>query len=185
MGIYLARIMDRFKKQEQKGIAKYGQILEDNPAQIKERLEHLAQELTDGLMYVEWIKEGIMAFDQYQRLAERTANRGPDDTTERRFINFAFGLMGETGEIVDYLKKILFHGHDLDANRDKLKLELGDCLWYIAMIASAAGLSLNEVAIANIEKLRKRYPDGFSEEQSRNRPEMQDIPARLKGEGTP
>jgi hypothetical protein len=54
---YLDRIIARFKAQEKKGIKKYGQILENNNAPMLERLEHLAQELTDGLMYVEWIKE--------------------------------------------------------------------------------------------------------------------------------
>jgi NTP pyrophosphatase (non-canonical NTP hydrolase) len=110
-----------------------------------------------------------MSFNKYQQLAEKTAARGPSDTTEQRFINFGFGLMGETGEVVDCLKKILFHGHDLEDNREKLKHELGDCLWYIATIATTAGISLDEVAKANIEKLKARYPEGFSEERSINR----------------
>lgn len=110
-----------------------------------------------------------MDFSEYQRLAERTANRGPQDTAERRFINFSFGLMGELGEVIDCLKKILFHGHDLEMNRDKLKIELGDLLWYIATTATTAEIDLDDIAIANIEKLRKRYPEGFSEEASRNR----------------
>jgi hypothetical protein len=54
---YLDRIIDRFRSQEAKGINKYGQVLEQNHADIQERLEHLAQELSDGLMYIEWIKE--------------------------------------------------------------------------------------------------------------------------------
>jgi len=45
-----------------------------------------------------------MQFNEYQQLAERTANRGPEDTAERRFTNFAFGLAGETGEVIDCLK---------------------------------------------------------------------------------
>lgn len=50
---YFDRIADRFKRQEQKGISKYGQVLEDNPRGVVEALEYLAEELTDGLMYVE------------------------------------------------------------------------------------------------------------------------------------
>lgn len=57
MSRYLDRIIDRFKSQRKKGIDKYGQVLENNHAPLFERLEHLAQELTDGLMYIEWIKE--------------------------------------------------------------------------------------------------------------------------------
>ena len=53
MARYLDRILARFKRQEQKGISKYGQILEDNPRGVLEALEYLAEELTDGLMYVE------------------------------------------------------------------------------------------------------------------------------------
>ena len=73
----------------------------------------------------------------------------------------SFGLMGETGEVIDCLKKILFHGHDLELNQDKLKFELGDCLWYIATLANTTGLKLEDIAIANIEKLKARYPNGF------------------------
>mgnify|MGYP000874618891 CR=1 FL=1 len=53
MARYLDRIVARFKRQEAKGISKYGQILEDNPRGLLEALEYLAEELTDGLMYVE------------------------------------------------------------------------------------------------------------------------------------
>ena len=53
MARYMDRIVARFKRQEQKGISKYGQILEDNPRGVLEALEYLAEELTDGLMYVE------------------------------------------------------------------------------------------------------------------------------------
>lgn len=58
MGRYKDRIDARFEAQERKGIEKYGQVLEDNHGNLDYRLEHLAQELTDALMYVEWIKEG-------------------------------------------------------------------------------------------------------------------------------
>lgn len=108
-----------------------------------------------------------MNFTEYQMLAERTANRGAQYTPESRFVNFAFGLAGEAGEVIDSLKKHLFHGHPLD--RERLKLELGDVLWYIATITTTAGMTLEDVAIANIEKLKARYPDGFDSEKSINR----------------
>jgi NTP pyrophosphatase (non-canonical NTP hydrolase) len=109
-----------------------------------------------------------MKFNEYQQLAERTAYR-ENDTAERRFLNFSFGLMGETGEVVDLLKKHLFHGHELD--RLKLKIELGDILWYIATIATTAGIELDNIGECNIAKLKARYPEGFSEEKSINRAE--------------
>lgn len=54
---YRQAIIDRLDSQRNKGVNKYGQPLELNRANIDERLEHLAQELTDGLEYIEWIKE--------------------------------------------------------------------------------------------------------------------------------
>ena len=105
-----------------------------------------------------------MNMTDYQALAARTIN--PEQPDKERLINFVFGLAGETGETIDLLKKIIYHGHDLETNRDKLTMELGDCLWYIAGIATAAGITLDDIATRNIEKLRRRYPDGFSEERS-------------------
>ncbi len=104
-------------------------------------------------------------FDEYQRLARRTLNQNVEDSM--RFANLGMGLAGESGEVCDYLKKVVFHGHSLDA--DKLKDELGDVLWYLANLADTTGLSLSEVAEHNIEKLRQRYPDGFAADKSRYR----------------
>jgi NTP pyrophosphatase (non-canonical NTP hydrolase) len=82
-------------------------------------------------------------------------------------LNGALGLCGEAGETADIVKKHFFQGHDLD--KEDLKNEMGDCLWYIAVLAHSAGIELHEVARYNIEKLKKRYPDGFSFEKSINR----------------
>jgi len=110
-------------------------------------------------------------FNDYQQLAERTAYR-ENDTAERRFFNFSFGLMGELGEVIDLLKKHLFHKHPLD--KEKLKLELGDLLWYMATTATTAGIDLDDIAESNIAKLKTRYPEGFSEEKSINRVESEE-----------
>ena len=107
-----------------------------------------------------------MTLDDYQRLAARTM--GPR-TREQQLANVALGLAGEAGEVADTLKKHLFHAHPLDTA--ELAKELGDCLWYVAGAATALGLSLGEIGAGNIEKLRRRYPDGFSEERSLNRAE--------------
>lgn len=105
------------------------------------------------------------SFNDYQELARRTLNQDVEDSM--RFANLGMGLAGESGEVCDYLKKVVFHGHSLDA--DKLADELGDVLWYLANLADAAGFSLDEVADRNIEKLRRRYPDGFASQRSRHR----------------
>lgn len=69
--------------------------------------------------------------------------------------------------MADLLKKHVFHGYELD--RDKLAKELGDVMWYVATIVTTANLSLEDIAEKNIEKLRKRYPNGFKTEDSVNR----------------
>ena len=108
-----------------------------------------------------------MNLDDYQQLAARTLGR--DRTHEQQLANAALGLTGEAGETAELIKKHLFHATPLD--QDALVKELGDCLWYIAAFATAQGLSLDEIAQRNIDKLRKRYPEGFDPERSRNRTE--------------
>ena len=105
-----------------------------------------------------------MTLDEYQALARRTLGDRPH---EQQLSNAALGLSGEAGEVADMLKKHLFHSHPLD--RDALVKELGDCLWYVAAMATALDVDLGEVGARNIEKLRRRYPDGFSAERSMNR----------------
>ena len=77
------------------------------------------------------------------------------------------GLAGEAWEVVDLLKKHLFHGHPLDT--EKLTRELGDVLWYVAELSTALGVKLSIVAQRNLEKLAARYPDGFDPARSQNR----------------
>ena len=62
------------------------------------------------------------------------------------------------------MKKYICHGHELD--KQHLIKELGDVAWYLAEAAHALGVPLEEVLAANIEKLKRRYPDGFSTEKS-------------------
>ena len=113
------------------------------------------------------IGEIAMNANEYQRLAMRTLN--PELNRKDVLINSVMGLCGESGEASDIVKKWLFHGHELD--RDHLKKELGDIAWYLAEAATALDLPLEEILQANIEKLRKRYPEGFDTERSSVRPE--------------
>lgn len=106
----------------------------------------------------------ILTPDDYQRLAMRTKT---GDSTELRLINAALGLAGESGEFADSIKKCQFHGHALDVAH--IANELGDILWYVAQACDALDLHMSDVMQANIEKLRRRYPDGFSAERSINR----------------
>lgn len=104
--------------------------------------------------------------DWYQAQAMRTAE---DQYAEKSLVEAALGLTGETGECVEIIKKHIFQGHDLET--DKLIGEIGDVLWYAALLAWVLGVSLGEIMMRSVEKLRERYPDGFDPERSRNREE--------------
>jgi NTP pyrophosphatase (non-canonical NTP hydrolase) len=106
-----------------------------------------------------------LTLDAYQADAARTLAMPLDSQLQLAVL--ALGLTGEAGEVADLLKKELGHGHDADDV--KLSKELGDVLWYIAALASKRGLSLSCIAQGNIDKLKARYPDGFSHEASKNR----------------
>jgi len=105
-----------------------------------------------------------MEFNEYQKLAIRTASEA-SKSKENLILNGVMGLCGEAGECIEIVKKHKFHGHELNA--EKLKDEASDCLWYLAAIVEGLGTTLEEIAIHNIEKLSKRYPDGFSKENSK------------------
>lgn len=79
----------------------------------------------------------------------------------------ALGLVGETGEVVDEIKKYLYHGHTV--NKQKIIEEIGDCLWYLSYLAYLLDTSMEEVAIINRVKLERRYPQGFDPDKSVNR----------------
>jgi NTP pyrophosphatase (non-canonical NTP hydrolase) len=103
-----------------------------------------------------------MTINEYQILAMTTANKELSRT--QMLENGVMGLCGEAGECIDLVKKNRFQGHELD--RDRLIGELGDVAWYLAEAAYALGVDLEEVLSRNVEKLRKRYPQGFTREQS-------------------
>lgn len=106
--------------------------------------------------------------DEYQQAAMRTAPWFPQDIySDSLMINGVMGLAGESGECVDMVKKYLFQGHDLD--KEHLAKELGDVAWYLAITARAIGYDLSTVLQMNVEKLKKRYPDGFTPENSIHR----------------
>ena len=106
-----------------------------------------------------------MEINEYQRLAMRTLNE--DIPKKEVLINAVMGLCSESGEAIDLVKKQLFQGHELDEAH--LKEELGDIAWYLAEAAEALGMDLDDVFAANIEKLKRRFPEGFAADRSINR----------------
>ena len=108
-----------------------------------------------------------MTVNEYQKLAMTTLN--PALEKKDVLINGVMGLCGESGEAIDIVKKWLAQGHELD--KQKLAKELGDIAWYLAETATALDLKLEDIFEANIEKLKKRYPEGFDSQRSIHREE--------------
>ena len=108
-----------------------------------------------------------MTANEYQKLAMTTLN--PELSKKDVLINAVMGLCGESGEAIDIVKKWLAQGHDLD--REKLARELGDVAWYLAEAATALDMDLETILQGNLDKLAKRYPDGFQTHRSLNRTE--------------
>jgi NTP pyrophosphatase (non-canonical NTP hydrolase) len=108
---------------------------------------------------------------QYQENAGKTdaVNYQPvvdrmNDQDIARLIHYAFGLGTEAGELQDAVKKYVAYGKALD--KTNIKEEIGDLLWYIARICTLHGWDLQEVMDLNINKLRSRYPEKFTEENA-------------------
>lgn len=108
-----------------------------------------------------------MELNKYQELSSRTVKK--DNTFDELVCEMCLGLAGETGETIDVVKKHLFHKHGLDV--EDLAKELGDILWYLSQLSLLFGISLEYVATKNIDKLTKRYPNGFDSNSSINRSE--------------
>ena len=106
-----------------------------------------------------------MKVNEYQKLAMTTLNPALD----RRdvLVNSVMGLCGESGEAIDIVKKWLMQGHELD--KEHLIKELGDVAWYLAEAATALDVSLETIFQGNIDKLHKRFPNGFDTEASIHR----------------
>lgn len=107
-----------------------------------------------------------MDMNEYQQLAARTIN--PGLTFEEQKFHALHGMVGEIGELHSIYQK-MYQGH-YDTGEHAMK-EVGDLLWFIAEYCTAKGWNLSDVASANIDKLKSRYPDGFDTEHSVHRRE--------------
>jgi NTP pyrophosphatase (non-canonical NTP hydrolase) len=109
-----------------------------------------------------------MNIREYQRLASRTSNS--ELSKEQRRVAAAMGLAGESGEYVDLLKKVLYHGHPDDPAARRS--EIGDIAWYLAEVCEVEGWGLEDILHENVVKLRKRYPEKFSTDASLQRKDV-------------
>lgn len=119
-----------------------------------------------------------MTGNEYQKYATRTndgnstnrltvASISSDVQDFGGILNGCLGLSGEVGEFNDMVKKWIFHQKEIDV--EHAKKELGDVMWYIALICQSAGWELDEILEINVNKLKARYPDGFDIQKSNNR----------------
>jgi NTP pyrophosphatase (non-canonical NTP hydrolase) len=98
--------------------------------------------------------ENVSSLNGYQAEARRTIN--PALTDDQRLLDAAAGLAEEAGEVLSHVRKHVMQGRTLD--RDAVALELGDALWCLSIAADTLGVSLQDIARLNIQKLRSRHP---------------------------
>jgi NTP pyrophosphatase (non-canonical NTP hydrolase) len=122
-----------------------------------------------------------MVANEYQKLSMRTNDGKATERLQEKLetppkeydvggiFNAALGLSGEIGEFNDLLKKWVFHQKEIDV--EHAKKELGDIMWYVAMMCQSFGWELNDILQMNIEKLKLRYPDGFDVNLANHRKE--------------
>ena len=103
-----------------------------------------------------------MEINEYQKSAMSTLN--PMLDKKDVLINSVMGLCGESGEAIDIVKKWLMQGHELD--KEHLIKELGDVAWYLAEAATVLDVPLETILRGNLDKLQKRYPNGFDTQAS-------------------
>lgn len=116
----------------------------------------------------------VMNANEYQQQAARTLIAKPDaqyTDNDIMIIWNAIGLAGEAGEVAELVKKGIFHQHGLD--KAKMFKEIGDVLWYVAAICTKLDFSMADIMQANIDKLRERYPEGYSSAASMTRVDVQ------------
>ena len=114
------------------------------------------------------MKDELYHFDLYQDAAESTALY-PDKGDNMYYP--ALGLAGEAGEVCEKIKKIMRDqkGHFTEDNVDEISKELGDVLWYVAMVAVEFNIALSSVAEANLSKLQDRMDRGVLKGSGDNR----------------
>lgn len=106
-----------------------------------------------------------MTLKEYEDSALRTAPEGVGPYHD--LLHGGLGVATEAGELLDQIKKQHAYGKDMDIVN--LREEIGDVLWYLALLCRATGTTLDQVAYRNIDKLRTRFPNKFSTEKALNR----------------
>ncbi len=104
--------------------------------------------------------------NQHEYMTEVMRTYAGSDNALDKLTLAALGLTGESGEVADSIKKVLYQGHHLDVAH--IIEELGDVLWYLTLACNAVDCTIEDVMNVNVAKLRERYPDGFDLQRSIN-----------------
>jgi len=109
-----------------------------------------------------------MTLNDYQSAAKTTAVY---TSPEQQLVCTVLGLNGEAGEVAEKIKKVIRDKNSIvtDADRVEIQKELGDVLWYLAVLSDTLGLDLESVAALNLEKLKSRFARGAIHGQGDNR----------------
>lgn len=108
-----------------------------------------------------------MKANEYQKLANRTLIDNPDFEISDKQVMISWatiGLIGEAGEVAELIKKGIYHQRGI--NRENVKKELGDVLWYVAALCKEFDFTMEEVMQGNVDKLLERFPDGYTPENT-------------------
>jgi NTP pyrophosphatase (non-canonical NTP hydrolase) len=109
-------------------------------------------------------KEKISSIKEYQEFCKLTAKKF--DVPEHEILSWGLGISGEAGDVAGCIKKTFFHKND---QKQGIRENIGDVIWYASMICNYYGWDLQEILEENLEKLKARYPQGFTEKDaSRN-----------------
>ena len=111
--------------------------------------------------------ESLMKPSEYIELVLRSESMSQIPKVDMRIVHGIIGIATEAGEMLDALKRHLYYGQPLDIVN--LKEELGDSSWYHSLMLNAIGSSWEEIWKMNIDKLRKRYPEKFTEIAAKER----------------
>jgi NTP pyrophosphatase (non-canonical NTP hydrolase) len=122
-----------------------------------------------------------MEFKEYQTTAHKTAQypqvkvhpnkTGPDYSVEANWIYPVFGLVGETGELAEKLKKVIRNQDGILLGQEAIEIgkEIGDILWYLSEVATALNLDLDNLAQQNLNKLKSREKRDVIKSEGDNR----------------
>jgi NTP pyrophosphatase (non-canonical NTP hydrolase) len=99
---------------------------------------------------------------EYQALCKLSAKKF--DSAEKEILTWGLGIAGEAGDVASCIKKTFAHDND---QRAGIKENIGDSMWYMAMICNFFGWDMQEILDENLNKLRKRYPNGFTIENAK------------------